>query len=98
MRIAVTGITAAIACLGALMLAGCGKKLDTDKIERGVEQGLMDRTGTKIASVTCPDDVEAKEGDTFRCTAKASSGESLQIEVVQEDDEGHVRWQLVRRP
>jgi hypothetical protein len=97
--VAVGRATATLACLGVLLLAGCGKKkLDTAKIEDGVKQGLTERTGARINSVACPDDVEAKQGDTFRCTVRVSTGERLPIEVVQEDGDGRVRWRLVRRP
>jgi hypothetical protein len=88
----------AIACLGLLALAGCAKKLDTDRVEVEVKKVLIDRTGMKIASVKCPDDVDTKKGNTFRCTARPVAGEPLAIEVVQEDGEGHVRWRLVRKP
>jgi Domain of unknown function (DUF4333) len=87
----------AAACLVLLALAGCGKKLETDKIEVEVKKVLTDRTGIQIVSVTCPDDVDVKKGDTFRCTARPSTGKPLSIEVTQEDDEGRVTWKLVRQ-
>ena len=83
---------------GALMLAGCGQKLDTGKIESDVKRDLAGRTGAKVVSVECPGDVEPKRGDTFRCTARTAAGEQVPIEVVQEDDSGTVRWRVVRQP
>jgi hypothetical protein len=90
-------ILAAAGCLALLVLAGCTAKLDTDKIEVEVKRDLADRTGARIASVTCPDQVDAKKGDTFRCTARTVSGERVPIEVVQRDDKGSVTWRIARR-
>jgi len=86
----------ALLLLGALVLAGCATKLDSGKIEASIKKGLTDRTGTKIASVDCPGDVEAKKGDTFRCTAKAVSGERVPIEVIQQDGKGRIVWRVVQ--
>lgn len=86
----------ALVAAGALALGGCAQKLDTRKIESEVKKELADKTGTQIASVDCPGDVEAKKGDTFRCTATAAGGERVPIEVIQEDAKGTVRWRVVQ--
>ena len=91
-------ILALLACLVALALAGCASKLDTDKIEVELKRGLADRTGARVASVTCPDDVDAKKGDAFRCTARTARGEQVALRVVQQDDEGSVTWRIVQQP
>ena len=78
--------------------AGCGEaKLDTGKAESAIRAGITRQTGVKIESVRCPDDVEARRGETFRCTARASNGQRAAVEVTQRDDEGSVSWRLVRR-
>ena len=86
----------ALVVLGAVAAAGCASKLDTGKIEVEIKKSLADRTGARIASVDCPDDVEAKEGDTFRCTATAATGKRVPIEVIQENGSGRVTWRVVR--
>jgi uncharacterized protein DUF4333 len=86
----------ALALAGVVALLGCGTaKLETGKIEVAVKKDLADRTGTRVASVKCPDDVEARKGDKFRCTAIAARGERVAIEVLQEDGQGRVTWRLV---
>ena len=77
-------------------LAACGEpKLDTEKAESAIRSGITRQTGVKIDSVRCPDDVEARRGETFRCVALASNGQRARVEVRQRDDEGSVSWRLV---
>jgi Domain of unknown function (DUF4333) len=87
----------ALVIAAAFVAAGCSQKLDTGEIESGIQRDLAERTGTRIASVDCPDDVEADQGDRFRCTARAAAGERVPVEVIQEDGDGRVRWRLVNR-
>ena len=75
----------------------CGRtQLDTEEAESAIKSGITSRTGVKIDSVSCPGDIEAEQGGTFRCVAVASNGQRAQVEVTQRDDEGNVSWQLVR--
>jgi uncharacterized protein DUF4333 len=84
--------------LVAVAVAACGEnKLDTERAESAIRAGITRQTGVKIASVRCPDDVEARQGDTFRCLARASNGQRARVEVTQRDDEGSVSWRLVRQ-
>ena len=89
---------AGLVIAGALMLAGCGQKLDTGKIESDVKRELVGKTDANVVSVDCPGDVEAKRGATFQCTARTAEGGQVPIEVIQEDGEGTVRWRVVRAP
>jgi hypothetical protein len=87
---------AGVAIVAAVAAAGCGtKNVNTDKAASEIEKGLIQQLGVKGVEVSCPDDVEAKEGDTFECTAK-SQGESATISVHQQDDDGNIRWKLER--
>ena len=62
---------------------GCGSDtVDADKAEAGIEQDLSSATA-KVAGVTCPEDVEKKEGDTFTCDAKLEGGGKAQVTVTQ---------------
>jgi hypothetical protein len=78
----------------ALAVAGCSKKIDTDKAERSIKAGLEGKTGGRvaIASVTCPDDVGVKKGKRFDCTVKGANGRTATVTVVQTDDKGNVTY------
>ena len=65
-------------------------KLDTDRAESAIRSGITRQTGVKIDTVRCPEDVEARRGETFRCVARASNGQRARVEVTQRDDEGSV--------
>lgn len=82
------------------IVAGCSVSigdttLDTDKLESeirsSVQRQLEERAGI---SVDCPTDVDAEEGDVFRCTLKLPNGEEREVVVRQTDDDGNVRWEL----
>jgi Domain of unknown function (DUF4333) len=82
--------------LAAVALAACGDaKLDTDRAESAIRSGITRQTGVKIDTVRCPEDVEARQGETFRCVARASNGQRARVEVRQRDDEGSVSWRLI---
>jgi hypothetical protein len=82
--------------LVAAGLAACGEsKLDTDRAESAIRSGIIRQTGVKIDMVRCPDEVEARRGETFRCVALASNGQRARVEVTQRDDEGSVSWRLI---
>ncbi len=87
----------ALLAVGAAGLGACGdSKIDAGKAEAAIQRDLARRTGLAIASVSCPDDVEAKRGDTFRCLAVARNGDRASVLVTQRDDEGTVSWRVVR--
>lgn len=82
--------------LVAAALAACGEaKLDTARAESAIRSGITRQTGVKIDTVRCPDQVEARRGETFRCVALASNGQRARVEVTQRDDEGSVSWRLI---
>jgi hypothetical protein len=84
----------------ALCAAGCGddepRQLDTTRVEKGIAEGIeRDRPGTKVVSVTCPENVELRKGGTFTCRVKGSkTGEDAVATVTQTDDEGRVRYRV----
>ena len=83
-----TALIAAIAAL-ALAVAGCGE--DTLEPQSAVDlvNKALDQQGVKAESVECPDDVEAKEGETFDCTVTLPGGDTgtftIKIEKVEGD-------------
>jgi hypothetical protein len=88
---------AALALGAAAVVAACGTaKLDTDRVESAIRDGIKRQTGVKIDSVRCPGEVEAEQGGTFRCEAVASNGQRARVEVTQRDDEGNISWRLAK--
>ena len=80
---------------GALGVVGCGdKKLDTGKLEGKIKDGIEKQAGVKIKAIDCPDDVKVKKGDTFNCKATTRTGQSANVKVTQQDDEGNVNYQV----
>ena len=88
----------AAACLLPLLLvlpAGCGDRtLDTSRLETQIGKTLADRTGFRITTVDCPNDVKAKKGGRFTCSITTSRSERVVVNVVQDDDQGGVTWKL----
>ena len=72
----------------ALAAVGCGSDtVDADKVEAGIEQSLSTATA-KVSGVTCPEDVEKKEGGTFTCDAKLEGGGKAKVKVTQTSNSG----------
>jgi hypothetical protein len=63
-----------------------------DEIKRGIERN----TGLTIESVKCPDDVEAKRGDRFRCAVRAGNGDRASVQVTQRDDDGAISYRPIK--
>jgi Domain of unknown function (DUF4333) len=84
---------ALLGCL-AMLLTGCTRYLDTTEVESELEKGVAQRADGLDVQVDCPDDIEAKQGENFECTATADDGSKAKIEVTQEDDKGNVRWKI----
>jgi hypothetical protein len=77
------------------VVAGCGgsSTLDTAEVERELED-LAEEEDIEVEDVTCPDDVEAKEGDTFDCDIETRDGVEIEAEVEQRNDDGDVRVRI----
>lgn len=82
-------IALAVVPAAVLALTGCDKNLNTDSIEPQIEK-TIEQSGAKVTSVSCPDNVTAKKGDTFTCTVKLANGKESEVPVTQTDSEGHV--------
>lgn len=57
-----------------------------------MEAAIEDQTAVEVASVRCPDEVEIREGDSFRCIARSDEGNEATIVIRQIDDEGNVEF------
>jgi hypothetical protein len=78
-----------------LAAVGCSKTLDTTELEGSLKDQLETQLDVTGLSVDCPDDIEAKAGDSFRCTATGTDGTQATIEVTQTDDQGNLTWEIV---
>lgn len=71
-----------------LAAGGCGSDtVDAGKAEAGIEESLSTATA-KVSSVSCPDDVEKKDGATFTCDAKLEGGGKAKVRVTQTSNAG----------
>jgi hypothetical protein len=90
-------VVAAVAMFSACSFeASIGESgLDMDKLEDSIFEGIEEQTGVELESVDCPDEMDQEEGLNFECKATATDGESVQVRVVQTDDEGNVDWEII---
>ena len=89
--------TLAAGC-AVLGLVGCGSKtLDVDDAEQKIAAELERQVGQRPKAVDCPSDIEAKEGNTERCTITAPNGEKIGLTLTTTDDEGNFRFEVDRR-
>lgn len=84
--------------IGASSLAviACGAAdppviLDTEKVERAIEQSSFAQRGRRV-DVSCPSGVVQKEGVGFACTAVYRGGRAS-FTVTQTDDAGRVFYE-----
>lgn len=84
------------ALVTAATLSGCSaSELDVDKLESTISTEMQSQLGLDAApTVTCPDPIPIEQGQVSTCTAELD-GESVNIEVTQDDDQGNVTWQVV---
>jgi hypothetical protein len=79
----VTRPTTAIGLAVALATVGCGNDtIDAGKVEAGIEESLSTATAS-VSSVSCPNDIEKKEGATFTCDSKLEGGGKAKVKVTQ---------------
>ena len=71
------------------------RMLDRDQLERKLAREISNQLEVPGIEVECPDDVEARQGATLDCIARAP-GETagIRIEVTQLDDDGNVTWEM----
>jgi hypothetical protein len=86
--------TLVAAVAAALTLAGCGgsdkKALDTERVERAIEQSILQKRKIQ-ATVSCPSGIELKKGKKFRCLATYKGGRTPFL-VTEDDDKGAVHY------
>jgi hypothetical protein len=76
----------------AIAATACGEDtVDADEVEAGIEQDLSSATA-KIVSVSCPEDVEQKEGKQFTCDAALEGGGKAKVQVTLTNDRGDASY------
>lgn len=79
---------AALACLAAVVAAGCGGTvIDDSKAEGALQHNLEGALKRKVPSVECPSDQKVEAGATFKCTVDFADGEqaTATLKIVNED-------------
>lgn len=75
------------------LAAGCGASvLDTAQVNERIAAQIEQQTGAEVASVTCPSDVEAKDGGTFTCAVTGTDGSKASIAVAQTSGDGDLSF------
>ena len=83
---------ASLAVLAALALSSCGTtRIDAGKSERFIRSVVSGQVGARVASVTCPENVDVEKGATFTCAVRGTDGSKGSVEVTQKDDDGNVQ-------
>jgi hypothetical protein len=80
-----------------VLAAACSTTLILDdvELEQVIATQFQEQTGVGLQSVSCPDDTPIEQGNVFQCTAVASDGQSLTIQVTQTDNTGNVNWEVL---
>jgi Domain of unknown function (DUF4333) len=78
----------------AAFLGSCGKTVDAAKIEKLIQEGLVQAGGGAVKSVVCPKGVQQQASKGFVCTGILDGGNGFDIDVQQKDTEGNVDWKV----
>ena len=81
-------------CCVALASGACSRPLDGPGVESQITTQLGERFAGSTWTVTCPDDVEPKAGDTFECSAASDQDQVFAIEVTQANAQGSLIWRI----
>jgi hypothetical protein len=82
--------TIPLVLLAAIALAGCAKEIDSKKAEKFIADKVSEQAGAKVKSVSCPNGLTAKKGETFECTVTGEDGTSGKATITEKDDQGNV--------
>jgi hypothetical protein len=81
-----------------LFMGGCSfnfslgeKNLDVNDVQTKIKDELVKQTKLTVNSVTCPEQIKAKAGNTFECKADTNEG-NIQIVANVTDDKGKFTW------
>jgi hypothetical protein len=87
--------TVALACVLSVLLFACttSKKIDTSRLE-GQVKSFLAGLGDRVTTADCPDDVPARAGYEFKCTARGAMGATWSVTVTERDEKGNVELRL----
>ncbi len=80
---------------GLLTLTGCFNRLDTTAVEQEIEAEIESQSRRlSLAEVRCPPDVYKQSGAYFRCVGYLRPEGEFTINVVQQDAQGGIAWDV----
>ncbi|MEO1509304.1 MAG: DUF4333 domain-containing protein [Cyanobacteria bacterium J06633_23] len=81
--------------LGLAFLGSCSQNLNMSRIEADIQNDI-ERQGRRLSlkSVICPDRVEKQAEAYFRCVGELTDGGQFTVNVIQQDDQGTVSWDV----
>ena len=83
------------ALLGLALLSSCSAHLNMSRIEDRIQDDI-ERQGRRLSlkSVVCPNRVLKQAEAYFRCVGELPDGSQFTINVIQQDDQGNVAWDV----
>ena len=80
--------------LAVMLTAGCSRVLDTQSVESEIKDKLEQQLSGVTVEIDCPEDIEAKKGESFHCIATSEDDNKAKIVVTQTDDEGSIDFRV----
>ena len=83
------------ALFGLIFLSSCSQYLNMSRIEANIQDDI-ERQGRRLTlkDVICPTRVVKQAEAYFRCVGELLEGEQFTVNVIQQDDQGTVRWDV----
>jgi hypothetical protein len=78
----------------ATLTVSCSASIDVPDLEGRIAGDLRDEFNVSY-TVSCPGDVEAKQGNDFVCSADGEDGTELTLQITQTDDDASVTYEIV---
>jgi len=82
-----------VLCLVTLLTA-CSQTIDNNKVELAIKNGLTEKTGIAVNTVSCPSEIEIKANNIFECEVNAENNRVIIAEVTQTNNQGNISWQV----
>ncbi len=81
--------------LGLVLLSSCSRHLNMSRIETDIQDDI-ERQGRRLTlkGVICPSRVAKQAEAYFRCVGELPDGGQFTINVIQQDDQGSVVWDV----
>ena len=81
--------------MGLISLGSCSQYLNMSRVENRIQDDI-ERQGRRLSlkSVICPNRVAKQAEAYFRCVGELPDGGQFTINVIQQDDQGNVVWDV----